>query len=186
MLKYFKYLPWLGILALMMLIFGTIEGVGQQIQRNAANMPQIQLAEDGAAQLNSTGNILGLVNTPRVDIAKSLAPFVIVYDKSGHPFAGNGFLNGKLAAAPIGILQASTGQDYNSITWQPQPDVRIAAVTTTSNMYYVLSGRNLKEVEANEQETFQISFLGGVLSLFIIGFIWYTRRLSKISKKSRT
>ena len=166
-----------------MLIFGTIEGVGQQIQRNDANMPQIQQAEDAANQLNTFNQISALAGSPQpVNMATSLAPFIIVYNKQGMPLYGTGYLNGKLADAPLGILQNSKGEDYYSITWQPQDNVRIAAVTTTANNYYVLSGRNLKEVEANEQETLQISFLGGVLSLIAIAFIWYTRRLSKKSR----
>ena len=37
--------------------------------------------------------------------------------------------------------QAANKKDYHFVTWQPQANIRIAAVTAAAGNYYVLSGR---------------------------------------------
>jgi hypothetical protein len=142
--------------------------VVQQAQRADANYPQIQLAEDTAAQLKSSFNPSIPASLAPADMRSSLAPFIIIYDKKGKVVSGSGYLNGKVAKAPLSMLEASKGKDYNAETWQPQKGVRIAAVTVTSDKYYVLSGRSLKEVEKNENRTFWLAFAGFILSLLLI------------------
>ena len=166
-----KYLPWLATLAILIVGFGTIYGVAQQVQRSAANYPQIQLAQDASAAL-SRGELASSVVGPRVNIAKSLAPFVIIYDKTGRVLVGSGFLNDKVPRAPLGILKAATGKDYHAITWQPQKDVRIAAVTTATQSGYVLSGRNLKEVEKNESTSLLLTIIGGLVAVALLALVF--------------
>jgi len=163
--------PWLGALAILVIIFGTIYGVTQQIQRNDADWPQIQLAEDAALSLNN-GASPSKLTANRVDMSRSLTPFVIIYDKSGKPVAGNGYISGHLAHAPLGILQTAQGKDFYRITWQPDNNVRIAAVTVQADHYYVLSGRNIKQVERNESESFKLAFIGGLLSLVVLASLY--------------
>jgi hypothetical protein len=104
-----------------------------------------------------------------VDIGKSLAPFTIIYSKSGQVVAGSGYLSGSIPTAPLGILTQAKGNAYNSVTWQPQTGVRIAAVAMAANNYYVLSGRSLTEVEKNENRTLQLAALGGLAALAALG-----------------
>lgn len=156
-------------IGVLVIIFGTIYGVGQQIQRSDANYPQIQLAEDKAAQLNTDPSAKFLRSLPHIDMRTSLAPFTIVYDKAGNVISGSGSLDGSVPKAPMGILTAAQGQPYHAVTWQPDKNVRIAAVTVDARGYYVLSGRSLTEVEKNESKTFRIALLGGILSLVVVG-----------------
>lgn len=163
-----KYLLWIVYLAIVWVVFGTIYGVVQQAQRSDANMPQIQLAEDTAASLDNDQPIASQI-AQKVDIAKSLAPFTIIYDKKGNVVGGSGYLNGHVANTPLGILQASNGKDHHTVTWQPKNGVRIAAVTTSSKQFYVLSGRNLKEVENNENQTLELAIIGALLATCLLG-----------------
>jgi hypothetical protein len=149
------------------IIFGTIYISGQQSLRIGANIPQIQLAEDTAAALDNGVNP-ATVADKRVDMNKSLAPFVIIYSKSGRTISGDGYLNNKIPTAPIGVLQHSDGKDYSFVTWQPQNNVRIASVTVSSKNYYVLSGRSLKEVEKQEQMQLQFATLGWLGSVIVV------------------
>ncbi len=173
-----KLLPWLAVLVLLAVTYGTIYAAVQQVQRSDANYPQLQLAEDTAASLNRGESPIGLV-TGAADISKSLAPFTIVYDKSGHFITGSGYLDGNVPQAPIGVLKASTGKTYSAVTWQPKKGVRIAAVTVSAKNYYVLSGRSLKEVENNENHTMQIALLGGIVALMLLGMIYVLSALSE-------
>ena len=169
-----KVVTWLGIVLTLIIIFATIEVATQQSERTGANYPQIQIAEDAVASLNS-GTKPTALTTGHVDMNTSLAPFMVVYSKSGQPISGNGYLDGKLPKAPIGILKDAEGKDYHWVSWQPQNGVRIASVTAAANNYYVLSGRSLKQVELNENDTFWYSFIGGVSSLVVLSVVYVLR-----------
>lgn len=133
----------------------------------SANDPQIQIAEDTAQALNKGVDPQNLAQG-NVDMAKSLSSFIIIYDKTGHVVAGNGYLNNHIAVVQLGVLKASDKQDYNAVTWQPQKDVRIASVSTDANGYYVLSGRSLKEVEVRDQKIIQLVFLGWIACVTVL------------------
>lgn len=163
-----KLIAGLAGVGILVIIFGTIYGVAQQIQRSDANSPQIQMAEDTAMQINSGKDPHVASILPPVNMNASLAPFTIVYDKNGNVVSGSGYLNGKVPKASLSMLKASNGKDYSAVTWEPQKDVRIAAVTVAAKDYYVLSGRSLTEVEKNESHTFQLAFIGGMVALLFI------------------
>ena len=167
-----KLLPWFAAFLLLVVIFGTMYTVVQQSERRDANYPQIQLAEDTAAKLNQGADPKQLVGGT-VDMAASLASFTIIYGKSGQVIGGSGYLHGKLPTIPYGVLAAAQGKDYHFVSWQPEPDVRIAAVSVAAKGYFVLSGRSLKEVEKNEAKTFQLSLLGGVIATLMLGAVYF-------------
>ncbi len=169
-----KILSWLIALAVLWTGFLTIYAAVQQAQRNDANSPQIQMAEDTAALLKARVPD-SVLPGQKVDMATSLAPFTIIYDKKGNVVVGSGYLNGKIPKAPIGILQASSGPEYNAVTWEPADNVRIAAVTTSANDYYVLSGRNLEEVEKNENKTLEIVLFGGLFATLLVGAAYFVQ-----------
>jgi hypothetical protein len=163
-----KLIAGLSAVGILVVIFGTIYTVVQQAQRNDANYPQVQIAEDTAAALNKGDPPLAIAGG-NVNIATSLAPFTIIYDKKGNIFLGSGYLNNKTPKAPPSMLAESRGKPYNAVTWQPQKGVRIASVTVAAKNYYVLSGRSLAQVEKNETHTLQLSLVGGILSLLVLG-----------------
>jgi len=154
-----------------LVVFGTIYATVQQSQRNNANSPQIQISQDAAADLNGGDSPLVLLGR-NVDMKTSLAPFIIIYDKAGNVVNGSGYLNGKIPKAPIGVLTDSKGKDYNAVTWEPQDGVHVASVTVAAKNYYVLSGRSLTEVEKNETKSLQITLLGALAALILLGVIF--------------
>jgi hypothetical protein len=163
-----KLIALLAAVGIIIIIFGTICAAVQQSQRHAANYPQIQMAEDTADQIKGGADPYIASTLSPVNMKDSLAPFTIVYDKKGDVVSGSGYLDGKVPKAPIGVLENAKGKEYNAVTWQPQDNVRIAAVSVAAKDYYVLSGRSLTEVEKNENETFKITFVGGALALLIM------------------
>lgn len=166
-----RILPWLIVLLMLLVVFTTVYSVVQQAQRRAANLPQIQLAQDTAAALDR-GDVPSVLVHGNVNINKSLAPFTIIYDKQGKPVAGSGQLDGKLPKVDIGVLANSKGKDYNAVTWEPKDGVRIASVSVEADKYYVLSGRSLKEVEKNESHTLLIAASGFVITILLYGLIF--------------
>jgi hypothetical protein len=168
-----QVVPWFGAAALLLVIFGTIYTVTQQAQRSSANYLQIQLAEDNAALLNSGVNPAE-VTTDQVNMQSSLDPFIIIYDKAGRAVggAGSGFLDNKRPAVPYGVLTAANDTEYHAVTWQPAAGVRIAAVTVAAKNYYVLSGRNMREVEKSESRTLVLTAFGFLAALALLMATW--------------
>lgn len=148
---------------ILVVIFGTIYAVGQQILRLGANDPQIQFAEDFANVVgNGSAKAEDLGKLTKVDIAKSLQTFAIAYDKNGKILASQALLDGATPQLPQGVLDNSAPQ--NRVTWQPKDGVRIATVVQAHNGGYILAGRNLREVEKRESTVLQLAGLGWVLA----------------------
>jgi hypothetical protein len=174
------------LIGIVTVLSGLVFGSVQQSYRQNANDPQIQLAEDAATKLEANPRSF-VISSENVDIAKSLAPFIILYDDSYTPIAGSGTLNGKLPAPPEGVFEYTKLHKQHRVTWQPQSDVRIAAVFVRvegQQAGYVLAGRSLREVEVREKSLSVMVFLGwlaslGVIVLIkIISFLFRSRKFS--------
>lgn len=126
----------------------------QQVHRSAANDPQLQLARDISARIN-TNNIAHLLPDDTIDISQSLSTFVALYNSNGEPVGSTGMLDGKLPEIPKGVFEYAKANKENDITWQPRPGVRMAMVvesvpSSSSQVGYVAVGRSLQEVEVRE------------------------------------
>ena len=126
----------------------------QQALRQGLNDPQIQMAEDTAYALNNGATVDSVVAGTKVEMSRSLAPFIDIYDSNGNAITGSGLLNGQLPDYPKGALDSakrSGGKpftlqqsDENRVTWQPDADVRIASVVVPYNNGFVMAGRNMR------------------------------------------
>jgi hypothetical protein len=124
----------------------------QQDLRSGANDPQLQLAEDAARALDAGAEPASVVGSSQVDVAQSLAPFLVVFDPTGHVLATDGRLDGHDPVPPLGVLDAARAQSPNVVTWQPRPGVRVATVTVPWQGGTALAGRSLREVERREDQ----------------------------------
>lgn len=172
------------MIGIITVIFGTIFTVAYQSMRMSADDPQVQLAEDVARGLNR-GKTPGDLVDGHVDMAASLAPFIIVYDQNGNVVIGSGYLNGAVPKVPFGVLaNAKPGID-NRVTWQPKSGVRLASVTTAANNYYVLSARSLREVENRTATLFQLSAFGWLVSMAGISLVFWFKEARPAGKSRR-
>ncbi len=140
----------------------------QQQLRQGADDPQHQLAEDAAAALNAGAPPASVVGSGHVDIAASLAPFVAVYDESGHLLAAGGELDGAGPNPPIGVLDTARRQGVDRVTWQPRPGVRVALVVVPWTGGTALAGRSLRRVEDNVEAIGRIVALGWLGGLGVV------------------
>jgi hypothetical protein len=123
----------------------------QQDLRSGANDPQYQMAEDAAAKLNTGASPTLVVNrTAVVDLSKSLATFVIVFDADHKVLDSNAWLDGGIPVPPSGVLDKAGSGIPNAVTWQPRDGVRVATVTVAWNGGFVMVGRSLARVEQQE------------------------------------
>jgi len=146
----------------------------QQDIRQSADDPQIQMAEDIATKLADGQAIQNVVPAEKVDIAKSLAPYIIVFDATGKPIASSAQLDGQTPTIPPGVPDYVRQNGEDRITWQPQPGVRSAAVITQingSHPGFVLVGRSLREVEIREDNILHLLIVGWIGMLFATAII---------------
>jgi hypothetical protein len=149
--------------------------IPQQVLRQGLNDPQLQLAGDLAARLEQGVPPQEAVPTGQVDMARSLSPFVIVYDDQGRPLASQAQLNGQTPAPPRGVFDNVRQHGEERVSWQPvlgtAGGVRIAAVVQRVNGAhpgFVLAGRNMREVEARID---QVEHMAGLAWLAMLGLI---------------
>ena len=175
-----------GLIAgLLTLVFLTIYAVGQQVLRQDANDPQIQIAEDSAAYLSASGTPADFDNSDKKDIAQSLAPFLAVYDSAGQPVAASALVDNQLPQVPLGVLQAAQKSGEDRVTWQPSAGLRFALVVspfTGQTPGYVAVARSLREVEIRENNLLKIDAVAWLASLLILGLILTLKEIKRRQK----
>lgn len=146
--------------------------ISQQVLRMSANDPQIQLAEDGATRLGTGETPAAVVPGRQVDMASSLAPFVIIYDESGRPIAASAYLGGRIPTPPRGVLEFVRSHGEERVTWQPRPDVRIASVVTRTPSGFLVAGRNMREIEIRENRVLKLAASAWLVVNFALLVLW--------------
>lgn len=160
---YTKVRVWLPFAVVITAFCGLTYLVTQQSYRMSANDPQIQMAEDISTALTKGETADSVLSEDTVNIASSLAPFVIVYDANAHVIGSTAVLSKSTPDLPVGVLNYVRLHGQTRITWEPQPGVRSAIVVMYhggENSGYVLAGRSLREVEKRiDQLTMQVVFV---------------------------
>ena len=164
--------------------------IPQHVLRSGADDPQIALAGDLMAKLEQGVAPADAVAPASVDIARSLSPFVIVYNDQGRPLASQAQLNGQTPIPPQGVFDYVRQHGEDRLSWQPVlgsvKGVRIATVIERVPSLnggaggFVLAGRNMREVEARFGQVSQMAGLTwmGMLGVILVGtavFGWYSR-----------
>lgn len=148
--------------------FGTV----QQLYRQSLNDPQVQIAEDMALLLENGAKPTALIaSSTKINIATSLRPYGVIYDKDLKPLVWSGVLNDMPPMPPQGVFAAARstedGSGENRVSWQPQEDVRsaIVVVHVEKTDGYVLAGRNMRETEDRIWEAQAIVVLAWLIIL---------------------
>ncbi len=157
------FLPVAGAATVLILL---VYAAGQQNLRMNANDPQVQMAEDAAARLDAGASPKAVIPADPVDLARSLAPFVIVFGRDGTQLASSARLDGVSPAPPAGTLSAGKRSE---VTWAPRPDVREAAVIVAYRDGHVLAGRSLGLVEQREDALGQLTILFFLTMILVSG-----------------
>ena len=141
----------------------------QQVLRQGADDPQIQLAQDLAGRLDAGTDPTGLMTGPKVDLATSLAPFEAVYDSTGKVIASDGTLDGAVPQPPAGVLATARSAGSDRVTWQPRPGIRIALYAVRWNGGSVAAGRSLRVVEERIDQVFGLAIAAWVAGALALG-----------------
>ncbi len=165
--------PQLAILlTLTTFMAGTAVVISHQVLRLSANDPQTQLAEDAAQRLNSGEDAAHVIPDRKVDMAASLAPFVIVCDNAGRPLASSGSLDGITRTPPPGVFEFVRSHREEVLSWQPRPGVRIASVVVRTSKGFVIAGRNMREMESRKDRVTDLAILGWLAASAALTLLW--------------
>ncbi len=178
---------WFPVAFAVSVLAALIYGAVQQNYRQSANDPQIQMAEDAAAHLEAGQQPQAIVGAAKIDISRSLSPFLIVYDDAAQPVASSATLNGQTPLLPSGVFQNVRQSGEERLSWQPQDGVRSAAVVLHyggAHPGFVLAGRSLREVENRESQlttmvgaAWAVALVGSLLLLVFA--VWVNGKLAR-------
>ncbi len=157
------------------LIYGTIYATVQQVLRQSANDPQIQIVEDTTEMLAAGQPVQSVVPQFKVDMAKSLAPFVIVFDNQASPVASSVKLGGQTPKVPAGVFAFVRRYGQERFTWEPKRGVRAAVILRKYKSGFVLAGRSLREVENRELRLEMVVGLAWLVTLgtTFVAFVFF-------------
>ncbi len=144
---------WLPLAFLATVLCGLSYGAVQQVYRQSANDPQIQMAEDAALAIKGGTQLQSLTLSGTVNIGQSLSPYLIFYNEAGAPTGGNGLLDGHFPTLPQGVFDYVRTYGEERVTWQPRSDIRNAIVVVKIDgpgQGFVMAGRSLREIEVRE------------------------------------
>jgi hypothetical protein len=152
----------------------------QQMLRRGADQPQIEMVDFYVSEIESGLNPNDSIPSGYVDLERNLEPFVIFYDELGKPEKATGYLDQSIPAPPPGVFEYVRDHGSEKFTWQPARGVRIAAVArhiAGSHPGFLLCGRSLRIVEADESLLRRMAFFGWVamVLLLVVGAILLQR-----------
>lgn len=121
-----------------------------QVMRVEADQAQIELAQDIATSLYKNETPKATISGT-VDIEKSVAPFIVLYNSNGSPVDGTGKLDDHLPSLPEDIFKKTQTHTERRFTWEPRGNTRVATVVryyqNEKHAGFVLAGKNLRETE---------------------------------------
>lgn len=149
---------WVPLALSATILSGMLYAVLQEQYRSSLNDPQIQMAEDAALKLAAGVKPASFAVKDHFDMATSLAPWIAIYDATGTPILSTAFLHDALPAPPAGVFKDLRERAFDAasdvphlkehrLTWEPEEGVRQAVVVVQAGDYFVVSGRNMREVE---------------------------------------
>jgi hypothetical protein len=143
----------------------------QHMARSNANDPQVQISEDIIAALGQNIAPQAITGTNQIDVSKTLAPFVIIYDANGNAVASSAQIGGQVPVLPAGVFDTVKEKGEARLTWQPNDTNRFAAVIKSyqsgDTTGYVLVARSMREVEERNKEALELALAAWIAIVVI-------------------
>ncbi len=159
-----RLVPWIvGAVAITVALAATYGAVQQGNRSSADDAPRALLSQLASSAGTDTP---GAVPSPRVDVAQSLMPFYLIFNGSdGRTIAGDGYLDGKRARIPDGVLQHTVDTGSDHLTWEPQPGLRFALSTSRHGQTVIAAAQSLAPFEERTDRIGVLLLLGWLIAL---------------------
>lgn len=163
---------WIVLAAICTTLVGLVYVSAQQVYRQSANDPQIEITEEIASAISGGAPADQLIpSAGGTDIKNSLSAFAMIFDQDSKVLGSSAKLNNADPIPPKGVFEAAAAHGRTLITWEPEKGVRIAtvisAVHTGDKTVYVLAGKNLREVEKRILALTYASITAWIISLLL-------------------
>ena len=159
-----RILGWLAAAVVVTLIFGSVYVAFQQLGRRSANDAPAAAAAARVQQVPA-----GTEPAARVELTPASGVFVVVYGADDKPESGTATLHGALPVVPAGVLRTARDSGIDTVTWQPEPGLRMAIVARSSAGRVVVAGQSLAPYEDRDRTTMIFLALGWLGSLVVLG-----------------
>ena len=160
-----RLVPWIIGAFVVTVCLAAVYLVMQQVERLGADDAADRLV---SAVASNADGVMGAAPSDRVDAARSDEVFYVVFDQSGHPIGGDGFIDGKLASPPVGIIRAAYDQGTNRVTWETDGGRRFATVELRSGEQVIMAAQSLAPTEARIDRIGMLVLIIWGLSLVVL------------------
>lgn len=151
-----RLVPWIVGAFVLTVTIAAIYLTMQQVERLGADDAGDRLASAVASAGSESDDPVAA----RVDAERSDSAFYVVYDRSGRPTRGNGYLGDELAAIPVGVVASAFEHGSNHVTWQTPNGRRFATVELRSGEEVVMAAQSLSPTE-HRIDLIGVLLLGG-------------------------
>ncbi len=161
-------IAWIPLAVVFSVALGSTYVGLQQVYRQGANDPQIQMAEDIAERIRLGADPRSIIPAEKVDIAKSLAPYVYIFDAGLNILGTSAELQALQVLPPRGSLESALEHGQNRVTWEPSAGQRQALVVIRGEGVrsdIIAVGRSLRETEAREADLLVLFFVAWTVGL---------------------
>ena len=172
-------------LTLILLVSGVILFVTvaiQQVYRNMANEPQVQMANDLAAEPQRAA---ALEPVDSLNLYSDQSVFAIYVNYHFQAIASTCNLHGQSPQIPVGVYEHAKSEGINIITWQPKKGTRIALVVKPVNTGgFIAVGRSLAYAEQQTNNIYLMGAIAWALAMLLLGGSWYWQMNVKLEVRS--
>jgi hypothetical protein len=183
---------WIPLAVAITTVCGLMYVSNQQNIRSAANDPQTQLSQDYAEMSKIGDEQADLSQYSKVDMAKTVSPFVIIVDEDGIVVQANGILGEKTPVPDKKVLETAKKNGRSLVTWEPEKGIRLATVITHfegANKGYAIAARSLVEIDKRIQQQLYLTIGGYAVAMglsFISILLLNQFKEKEVEKKSKS
>ncbi|UUL77404.1 hypothetical protein NG819_08035 [Pseudarthrobacter sp. Fe7] len=167
-----RILWWLAAASITTLVFGSVYVTLQQIGRHSANVAPAAAA---AARLQQPGTD-STAGAP-LDLTPDSGVFLIVYGDTNSPLSTTVTVGGSTPVVPPGVLDTARALGSDTVTWQPEPGLRMAIVAKQSAGKVVVAGQSLAPFEAADRMTMVFLGAGWLASMLVLAAAYWAAEL---------
>jgi hypothetical protein len=155
---------WITAALALSVVFASIYVVAQNAQRQWADDAPLRLA----SQIAPDPLTYAETHQERVELGSSLGSFWVLYDADGKAIAGSGYLAGKLAHIPDGVLDVARETGSNSVSWQPGEGLRFATIEVGTDHGVLMTGQSLAPSEGRTESMGLLVAIGWAASILVV------------------
>lgn len=141
------FIGWLILLFLVTFTSLLTYLLTQQSLRLGANELPVRLATATVINLEEGKSAESAIPADKIDISRSLDPFVMVYDHNKNLVATSGMMGSSTPSYPKGVLDHVDKNGEDRVTWQTPTGLRFATIAMKAGDNYVVAAYSLHERE---------------------------------------